>query len=126
MYESFLPPSWRSYGPFKEAWLAGLPGATRSWRMAAWCAPRPTTRRARFLPGTPSAGCLVAPEQWDAGTGRLLSSQQLRLAQAYARVATESLAGYLVVVEVDAADGPVTPDEALASVLAAEAQRAAR
>ena len=126
VYESFLPPSWRSYGPFKEAWLAGLAGRDEILAHGSVVRTEAYHPAARFLPGTPSAGCLVAPEQWDAGTGQLLSSQQLRLAQAYARVATESLAGYLVVVEVDALDGPVTPDEALASVLAAEAQRAAR
>ncbi len=126
VYESFLPPSWRSYGPFKEAWLAGRAGRDEILAHGSVVRTEAYHPAARFLPGTPSAGCLVAPEQWDAGTGQLLSSQQLRLAQAYARVATESLAGYLVVVEVDALDGPVTPDEALASVLAAEAQRAAR
>lgn len=126
VYESFLPPAWQAYAPFKEAWLAGRAGRDEILAHGSVVRTEAYHPAARFLPGTPSAGCLVAPERWDASTGRLLSSQQLRLAQAYAGVATESLAGYLVVVEVDAADGPVTPDEALAWVRAAEALRSAR
>jgi hypothetical protein len=126
VYDSFLPPAWQAYAPFKEAWLAGRAGRDEILAHGSVVRTEAYHPAARFLPGTPSAGCLVAPERWDASTGRLLSSQQLRLAQAYAGVATESLAGYLVVVEVDAADGPVTPGEALAWVQAAEALRSAR
>jgi hypothetical protein len=121
VYESFLPPAWRAYAPIKEAWLAGRAGRDEILAHGSVVRTAAYHPGARFLPGSPSAGCLVAPEQWDTATGRLLSSQQLRLAQAYASVASDSLVGYLVVVEVDAADGPVRPDEALSLVMAAEA-----
>ena len=62
---------------------------------------------------------MVSNETWDPATGRLVSSGQLRLAQAYAAAgAREDLAGYLVVVEVPG-DGPVTPAEAQALVASA-------
>ncbi len=126
VYESFLPPAWRHYAPFKEAWLAGRAGRDEILAHGSVVRSQAYHPGARFLPGTPSAGCLVAPEQWDPATGRLLRSGQLRLAQAYASVAVESLAGYLVVVDVDLADSPVTPQEAHAWVQAAEALRPRR
>ena len=111
---------WRSYGPFREAWLAGRAEATTdlgAW--AAWCAPRPTTRRRASCLARPLPAAWWRPSNGTPAPASCSAVSSCALAQAYARVATESLAGYLVVVEVDALDGPVTPDEALASVLAA-------
>jgi hypothetical protein len=112
VYESFLPESWRGYAPFKEAWLAGRAG--RDEILAHGTVINPAYYRgASYFPGTPSAGCLVSDEQWDPATGRLQRSNQLRLAQTFARAGgREAVWGYLVVVEVDPGAGPVTPAEA--------------
>lgn len=118
VYDSFLPPGWRGWAPIKEAWLAGRAGRDDILLHGSVVNPD-YYRGASYFPGTPSAGCMVSHETWDPATGRLVSSGQLRLAQAYAAAsAREDLAGYLVVVEVPGT-GPVTPAEAQALVDAA-------
>ncbi|PTT87561.1 hypothetical protein DBR42_11400 [Pelomonas sp. HMWF004] len=118
LYDSYLPPSWRSWAPIKEAWLAGRAGRDEllihgTTLNPAYYAGSP------YFPGTPQQGCLISNEDWDPATGRLLASRQLTLAQAYAAASPRNdLAGYLIVVEL-AGDGPVTAAEAQALVLAA-------
>lgn len=115
VYDSFLPPAWRGWQPIHEAWLAGRAGRDEILMHGTVVNPR-YYQGAGYFPGTPSAGCMVSQEIWDATTGRLLHSDQLRLAQAYARVSRrEDLAGYLVVVELPGA-GPVSLAEAQAAV----------
>jgi hypothetical protein len=102
-YERLLPQSWRQFGPFKEAWLAGRAGRNEilmhgSTVNPAYYAGSP------FFPGTPTAGCLMTDERWDPATGRLLASDQLRLAKAFTRDGVER--GFLVVVELPG-DGPI-------------------
>jgi len=123
LYESFLPASWRAYAPIKEAWLAGRAG--RDDILAHGTVVNPAYYAGTsYFPGTPSAGCMVSNEDWDPATGRLLSSGQLTLAQTFARAGgREQVWGYLVVVEVDAGPGPVSPDEVRPLVEAAEKGR---
>ncbi len=117
-YESFLPASWRAYAGIKEAWLAGRAGRDELLIHGTTINPAYYAGTSYF-PGTPQQGCMISNEDWDPATGRLLSSRQLTLAQAYAAAgARQDLAGYLVVVEV-AGQGPVTPGEAQALVTAA-------
>ena len=122
LYESFLPPSWQQWEPIKEAWLAGRAGRDEILMHGTVVNPA-YYAGASYAPGTPSAGCLVASETWDATTGRLVKSDQLRLAQAFAR-ATRSedpvSKGYLVVVELPGAARPVTAAELEDVVRAAE------
>jgi len=118
VYESFLPPSWRSHARIKEAWLAGRAGRDELLIHGTTISPA-YYAGASYFPGTPQQGCMISNEDWDPATGRLLASQQLTLAQAYAAAGTRpDLAGYLVVVEVSG-QGPVTAAEAQAWVAAA-------
>lgn len=119
VYESFLPESWRRYAPIKEAWLAGRAG--RDEILAHGIVVNPAYYAgASYEPGTPSAGCLVSHEEWDPGTGHLIRSGQLSLAQTFARAGgREQVRGYLMVVEV-AGEGPVTAAEAAGLVAAAQ------
>ncbi len=118
VYNSFLPATWQGYAPFQEAWLAGRAGRDELLIHGTTINPAYYAGSAYF-PGTPQQGCLIANEDWDPASGRLLASRHLRLAQAYAAAGTRAdLAGYLVVVEVPGT-GPVTPAEALALVTAA-------
>lgn len=122
LYESFLPPSWQQWAPIKEAWLAGRAGRDEILMHGTVVNPL-YYAGASYAPGTPSAGCLVASETWDANTGRLLQSDQLRLAQAFARatMSADPLSkGYLVVVELPGAARPVTAAELEDVVRAAE------
>lgn len=118
VYDSFLPPSWRGWAPIHEAWLAGRAGRDELIVHGTTLNPA-YYAGASYFPGTPQQGCMISNEDWDPGTGRLLASRQLTLAQTYAAAgARPDLAGYLIVVELPG-EGAVTPAEAEALVLAA-------
>ncbi len=117
-YESFLPPSWRSYFPIKEAWLAGLAGRNEMLMHGTTINPD-YYRDTPEYPGTPSAGCLVAMEYWSKTDGRMVQSDQLALGKAFTRDGIDH--GYLVVVELDDNAMPVTLTEVQSDILAAEA-----
>jgi hypothetical protein len=118
IYDSLLPPGWRGWAPFREAWLAGRAGRDELLVHGTTINPA-YYAGASYFPGTPQQGCMVSSEDWDPATGRLLASRQLTLAQTYAAAGTRSdLAGYLIVVELPG-NGPVAPAEAEALVAAA-------
>jgi hypothetical protein len=118
LYDSYLPPSWRAWPAFKEAWLAGRAGRDELLVHGTTLNPAYYAGTSYF-PGTPQQGCLISNEDWDAATGRLLASRHLALAQTYAAAgARADLAGYLIVVDVPGT-GPVTAAEAEAAVAAA-------
>jgi hypothetical protein len=118
VYDSFLPPGWRGWAPFKEAWLAGRAG--RDDLIVHGTTINPAYYAgSSYYPGTPQQGCMISSEDWDPATGRLLASRQLTLAQAYAAAGARSdLAGYLIVVELPGS-GAVTQAQAEALVAAA-------
>ena len=116
-YESFLPPSWRGYFPFKEAWLAGQAGRDEMLLHGTTINPA-YYRNEPYYPGTPSAGCLVAMEYWSKLDGRLMHSDQLTLAKAFTTGGIDN--GYLVVVELDDRATPVNLADVVADVIAAE------
>ena len=122
-YESFLPPSWRNYFPFKETWLAGLAGRDDMLLHGTTINPE-YYRNNAYYPGTPSAGCLVAMEYWSKSDGRLMHSDQLALAKAFTAGGFDQ--GYLVVVELDDRLAPVNLAEVVMDVMAAEASFANR
>ncbi|MBL8517406.1 MAG: hypothetical protein JNM76_10625 [Betaproteobacteria bacterium] len=123
VYESFLPPSWRPYAPVKEAWLAGRAG--RDEMLLHGTTIDPALYQGRpWYPGTPSAGCLVAMEYWSPADGRLMQSDQLSLAKAFTAGGLDR--GYLMVVELDDQRRPVSLEEVLPALLAAEARIAGR
>ena len=125
LYESFLPTSWRQWEPIKEAWLAGRAGRDEILMHGTVVNPA-YYAGASFAPGTPAAGCLVTSETWDAATGRLLQSDQLRLAQAFARATASAdpmAKGYLVVVELPGEARPVLAADLEARVREAESRQ---
>jgi hypothetical protein len=116
-YEALLPPSWRAWAPFREAWLAGRAGRDEMLLHGTTIDHRPYGQRP-WWPGTPSAGCLVALERWSSEEGRLVQSDQLALVQAFVRDGMDR--GYLVVVEVDDRGVPVLLEDVKRDILAAE------
>ena len=116
-YESFLPPSWRGYFPFKEAWLAGQAGRDEMLMHGTTINPE-YYRNNPYYPGTPSAGCLVAMEYWSKPDGRLVHSDQLTLAKAFTAGGNDQ--GYLAVVELDDRPAPVNLADVVRDVIAAE------
>ena len=118
-YTGFLPPSWRNYFPFKEAWLAGLAGRNDMLLHGTTINPE-YYRNNAYYPGTPSAGCLVAMEYWSKSDGRLMHSDQLTLAKAFTAGGNDQ--GYLVVVELDDRAVAIALADVVLDVMAAEAR----
>jgi len=117
-YRKLLPKSWRGYRPFQEAWYAGKAG-----RDEVLC--HGTTINPEFYadepcyPYTPSLGCLTATEVWSPLTGRAVSSDQLKLLRAF--FSGDSETGWLVVVDLDAKQRPVTLLDVIAAIETHEA-----
>ncbi len=118
-YEAFLPETWRSYWPFKEAYLAGKAGRNEML-IHGTTINSDYYRGETYYPGTPSAGCLVAMEYWSKDEGRLLKSDQLALVKAFTRDGLDR--GYLVVVELDDKLEAVKLEDVLRDIAAAEAR----
>jgi hypothetical protein len=118
-YDSFLPSSWRSYFPIKEAFLAGQAG--RDEILAHGNTVNPAYYRDEpFFPAAPSAGCLVAMEYWSKDDGTLVHSDQLALVKAF--VSSGKDVGYLVVVEIDDRSRAVVLADVVEAVVAADAR----
>jgi hypothetical protein len=115
-YTSLLPASWRGYGPFQEAYLAGRAGRDEMILHGTTINPE-YYRNQSYYPGTPSAGCLVAMEYWSGTDGRLVQSDQLALLKAFTVGGKDR--GYLIVVELDARLAPVTIEEVSREIVAA-------
>ena len=119
-YERFLPASWRSYFPIKEALLAGLAG--RDEILAHGNTVNPAYYRGQsYFSAAPSAGCLVAAEYWSKDDGTLVHSDQLALVKAF--VSSGKDVGYLVVVELDDEPRAVVLADVIDAVVAAERAR---
>jgi len=118
-YLALLPPSWREDFPIREAWLAGQAGRSEIVIHGSTVDPEPW-RDAPFYPLTPSLGCLCTYEEWSAESGKALKSDQLPLVEAFVNAGGPR--GYLLVVELDAADAPVTLADVLSAIEAAEAR----
>ena len=107
-YLSLLPGSWQQWWPIREAWWAGLAGRNEILAHGTAIDPTPWLD-SPFSGQTPSHGCLTCDESWDPATGRRLSSEQARLVEAFRRAG--GAPGYLVVVELDDQNTPVSREE---------------
>jgi hypothetical protein len=125
---------WRNYFPMKVAWYAGVAGRSEMLSHGTAMDPSPYVNTP-WYPSTPTSGCICAKELWDAD-GKPLLSDQLALVHAYleasgVRVPRENgegiitlqdrgPKGYFVVIELNGKEQPVTLDEVLTEVLAAD------
>ncbi len=116
-YATLLPSGWRDYPPIFEAYWAGRAGRTE---IIAHGTTIDTEfyRHQPYYPFTPSLGCLTALELWSGVDGRLVISDQRALIEAYR--AAGGGPGFLVVVEKDDRQEPVTVREIVTDVLKAE------
>ncbi len=62
-----------------------------------------------FYPITPTLGCLCGREMWNSQTGKIESSDQLDLVNAF--IETPGNKGYLIVINIDDKQTAVTPSE---------------
>jgi len=107
-YLNLLPAGWRSYTPMTEAFTAGKVGRTEVIAHGTTIDPE-YFRDQPFYPLTPTLGCLCAREQWNVTTGRPTLSEQLGLVNAF--LSTHGSKGYLIVVNLDNQQRPVTREE---------------
>ena len=103
-YLGLLPEDWRLYTPMEEAFYAGKAGRTEIISHGTTLDPAYFFGKP-FYPISPTMGCLCAREDWNIFTGKLNSSDQLKLVQAF--LATAGDKGYLMVINLDDQQKPV-------------------
>jgi hypothetical protein len=97
-YLNLLPTSWRDYAPMTESFYAGKIGRTEIIAHGTTMDPD-YFKDQLFYPLTPTMGCLCAKESWNMYTGKIVQSDQLRLANTF--LATPGTTGYLFVINLD-------------------------
>lgn len=107
-YANILPESWQGYTPIYESFVAGKAGRTEIIAHGTTIDPAYFQGRP-FHPISPTLGCLCAMEEWDTNTGRLISSDQHRLADQFLRA--PGIDGYLFVININDTPAPVSPAE---------------
>lgn len=116
-YLSLLPDSWKEYFPMQEAYIAGEIGRNAIFAHG-------TTVDTEFFkdysyyPGTPTAGCLSAKEIWSKKDGKCIYSDQALLVDAINSMG--KVKGFMIVLNLDAREMPVTVDEILMDILNVE------
>ncbi len=109
-YKKLLPRSFQNYSPLFGTWYAGKAG--RNEIIAHGTTIDPAYYKSNtWYPYSPSAGCLVAKEFWNEGTGVLQTSDQLLLAEAVKTAGGAK--GYLIVIETGDKRSAVTREEIL-------------
>jgi hypothetical protein len=104
-YKNLLPDSFKNYQPIYGTFYAGKAGRTEIISHG-------TTidinyyKSNSFYPYTPTAGCLCTKEIWNNKTGFIDTSDQLLLSQAIQNAGGAK--GYLIVIEIDDKNTPVT------------------
>ncbi len=107
-YESLLPDSWKNYFPIYQSYYAGKSGR-RLIIMHGSTDELKFFENQPYFPLTPTRGCLSSKEIWDEQTGKCLESDQVKLINAFK--STGQKKGFLVVVEIDDKNEPVTSAE---------------
>jgi hypothetical protein len=97
-YTQMLPEAWQGYLPMQEAFIAGKAGRTEIIAHGTTIDPAYFYGKP-FYPISPTLGCLCAEELWNANTGKLALSEQLKLVNTFLRSPGSS--GYLMVINLD-------------------------
>ncbi len=109
-YKSLLPESWKEYNPIYNSWYCGKMGRKLivmhgSTDDLSFYSDRP------YYPLTPTKGCLSAAEVWSEEDGTIIRSDQADLMNAFH--STGEMYGFLVVIELDNKQAPVSLDDVL-------------
>ncbi len=116
-YLEILPSSWRNYFPIQEAYIAGEIGRSGIYAHGT-TVDTEFYRDYSYYPNTPTRGCLSAKEIWSRKSGKLLFSDQMLLVNVVKSL--EPSKGYLIVVELDDREMPVSLDDVLMDILEVE------
>ena len=108
IYRSYFPQNWQNWSGLMEAHDAGKIGRS------AIIAHGTTIEKTWFegmpwYPFTPTMGCLSIYEDWNPETGKLASFEQLHLVNTFLR--TEGTKGYMMVINLEDKDAPVSVEE---------------
>ena len=107
-YHNLLPQSWQKYAPVTEAFYAGKVGRTEIIAHGATIDPD-YFKGKPYYPLIPTLGCLCAREDWNIFNGKFLHSEQFNLVNSF--LATPGTTGYLIVVNIDNQQKPVSRTE---------------
>ena len=107
-YKKLLPNSWQNYTPITETFFAGKVGLTEIIAHGTTLDPD-YFKGKPYYPLTPTLGCLCAKEEWNIFNGKFLSSEQFNLVNTF--IATPGTTGYLMVVNLDNQQKPVSRTE---------------
>lgn len=108
-YKRLFPLSWANYTPMQEAYFAGLTGRSAIIAHGSTIDPEYFSDKP-FYPFSPTLGCLSAKEVWNINNGKLLESEQFKLANTYS---CGKLQGFLYVINIDDKHEPVTEQDVL-------------
>lgn len=109
-YTNLLPDSWKQYFPIYEAFYAGLAGRTEIIAHGTTVDPE-YYKNKTYYPHTPTQGCLCTKEIWSGIDGKRTVSDQQKLVDAVKKAGGAD--GYLIVIEIDDQQKPVTINEIL-------------
>jgi hypothetical protein len=97
LYRSYFPGNWQQWPGLMEAYDAGKIGRSEIIAHGSTIDPE-WYRSYPFYPLTPTMGCLCAKEAWNTRTGKIESSDQLDLVNAF--IETAGRQGYMLVLNV--------------------------
>lgn len=107
MYTSLLPETWKDYDGIYESFYAGAMGRYDVIMHGTTIDPT-FYKHQTYFPQTPSLGCLCSYEAWDENGNRLSSNQQ-QIADALTGISSNN--GYVVVIDIDNQQAPVSISE---------------
>jgi hypothetical protein len=108
LYRSYFPESWQQWSGLMEAYMAGKIG--RSEIIAHGTTIDPEWFKGQpYYPISPTLGCLCGREIWNPKTGRIDHSDQLELVNTF--IETPGTKGYMIVINLDNKEMPVSPAE---------------
>ena len=104
-YDSLVPKTWQNYFPIYQSFYSGKSG--RKLIIIHGSTDDLTYyKNMPYYPMSPTRGCLSSKEIWDSKTGKCLESDQVKLINAFR--STKQNKGFLVVIELDNKNKPVT------------------
>ena len=109
-YKSLLPENFRNHYPALQSYFAGMAGRTEIIAHGTTVDPAYYKGKS-YYPLTPTQGCLCTKEIWDESNGKLLESDQQKLADAVSKAGGPY--GYAIVINLDDSQQNVTMEDIL-------------
>jgi hypothetical protein len=108
IYRSYFPENWQNWSGLLEAYEAGKIGRSEIIAHGTTIDPEWFAGKS-YYPISPTLGCLCGREIWDGKTGKIAYSDQLELVNTF--IETSGTKGYLMVIDLDDKEAPVSKEE---------------